>query len=297
MNKGIKYALITAVISGAANFLNKELLTGGMDPVLMTWLKNIIAGLFLLAILGISFKNLKPVNGKNWLKIILIALIGGSVPFVLFFQGLAQTSAVTGSLIHKTMFVWVAILCFFLYKEKPASWQIFGMFVMALGTIMLNGFKSFSLGQGEIMVMAATLIWSAEVILVKKYLNDIDFKVLAAGRLFIGSFFILGYGLWAGKFSAIGAVTPATWFKLTIVGAVLASFVFFWYRSLSFLSAGAVTSLLTLAFPITIIFTRLKTFSPFTLIEFSGLALAILGALTFIKTGKTEKKLCQLPQN
>ena len=40
----------------------------------------------------------------------MIGVIGGSVPFILFFNGLAMASAPSAAFIHKTLFVWVVLL-------------------------------------------------------------------------------------------------------------------------------------------------------------------------------------------
>ena len=67
MNKGIKFALFTALISGLANFANKEIISAGTDPVLLTALKNIVPGIIFSAMalpLIPQIKKLKEIKIK-----------------------------------------------------------------------------------------------------------------------------------------------------------------------------------------------------------------------------------------
>jgi len=120
MNKGIYFALLTALISGVSVFLNKFVAAQFKDAYIFTTLKNILVAAALVGVLMIPkiFRELKNLNKKDWLLLILIGLIGGSIPFLLFFKGLTLTSAVSAAFIQKTLFIWVGILAVFFLKEK-----------------------------------------------------------------------------------------------------------------------------------------------------------------------------------
>ena len=45
-------------------------------------------------------------------------MIGGSVPFVLFFEGLARAEATQAAFIQKTLVIWVALLAVPLLRER-----------------------------------------------------------------------------------------------------------------------------------------------------------------------------------
>jgi uncharacterized membrane protein len=121
-SKGLLLVLGTAVISGFSIFINKFGITG-FDPYLYTFLKNIVVALFLLGfIIAIKeFENLRKLKMKDWLVLTIIGLVGGSVPFLLFFKGLSLTTAANGAFIHKTMFVYVAILAGLFFWELVFS--------------------------------------------------------------------------------------------------------------------------------------------------------------------------------
>ena len=86
-NKGLLLVFSTAIISGLSIFTNK-FGVGEFDPYLFTFLKNLlVAALLVGLILSLKeFKNLKKLTKKDWLILTIIGLVGGSIPFLLFFK-------------------------------------------------------------------------------------------------------------------------------------------------------------------------------------------------------------------
>ena len=125
----IGLALLTAVFSGVNNFITKIAVTAVKDPVVYTTLKNAIVAVFLMGMIIIWKKRgeIARLTRKQKQLLILIGIIGGSIPFILYFTGLKQTSALNASLIHKTLFVWVAILAIPILKEKLTWLQFAAM--------------------------------------------------------------------------------------------------------------------------------------------------------------------------
>ena len=117
--QGVLLVLATAVISGFSIFLNKFSVST-IEPSVFTFLKNLVVAVFLASILLLTkeTKALKQLSRKQWSQLAAIGLVGGSVPFLLFFNGLAMTSAAMGAFIHKTLFIYVSVFAFFLLKEK-----------------------------------------------------------------------------------------------------------------------------------------------------------------------------------
>jgi drug/metabolite transporter (DMT)-like permease len=277
----MKFALLTALISGLANFLNKEIIISGINPVALTALKNGLVGLALIALVIPLLKTQK-LQTRNWLKFTTIAIIGGSIPFVLFFKGLALSTAIKGSFIHKTMFVWVALWSLIFFKEKFNKYQFAALIILATAILPAIQFKFFSWGKGEIMILAATLFWSIEIMLVKKFLKNIDFRLLAAARMALGALIIFAYGIYTNELAQIQNLNILGWIKILIVSGFLFGYVFTWYKALSLAPATLVTSILTLAFPITIISASLKSFSLPALPDISSIMMIFAGVALFL---------------
>jgi drug/metabolite transporter (DMT)-like permease len=282
--QGIKLAFLTALISGVSNFLNKKIIVSGIDPVILTIAKNGLVG---LALLGFSFfllKDLKNYSLKNWSKLILIAVVGGCIPFILYFKGLALTSATVGSFIHKTMFIWVAILAVIFLKEKMNKFQLVGLAVLFLGLLPIVKFSSFSIGRGELMMFVAVAFWSTEVILIKKFVQEIDYRIMAVFRMVLGTFFIAFFSLATGGISGIFKLTLFDWSKIVLVGSLLFGYTYTWYRSLSLAPANVATSILTLALPITIMLSSVNSIKLPNINDLTSVIFTAAGVLLFIKS-------------
>src|SRR3990172_11576946 len=93
--KGIVLAITAAVISGFAVYINKEGVALVKDSDIYTTLKNVFT-----AVLVVSFiifagqaSKLKKLKSGDWLALIIIGLVGGSIPFLLFFKGLLMSNS------------------------------------------------------------------------------------------------------------------------------------------------------------------------------------------------------------
>ncbi|HLO36833.1 MAG TPA: EamA family transporter, partial [Candidatus Deferrimicrobium sp.] len=106
---GIALAFGVALISGVSVFINGYAVKQVPDAAVYTTLKNGVAALILIgfAALVVSRSQVRALDRRAWAGMTVIGVIGGSVPFILFFSGLAIASAPTAAFIHKTLFVWV----------------------------------------------------------------------------------------------------------------------------------------------------------------------------------------------
>ena len=119
MRKGIYLVLLTTVISGFSIFANK-IFVSQTNPLVFTTVRNIVVGAILTGVLVKLnlLRELKSLKIKDWLKLSFIGIFGGGVAFALFFSGLSQIGAVPGNLIHKTLYLWVALLAVPFLHEK-----------------------------------------------------------------------------------------------------------------------------------------------------------------------------------
>lgn len=245
------FPLLTTIFSGIAVFANAQLVKG-MDPILQTTIKNGLVGLLVAVTLIASGKVslLAKLNLHQWLKLFSVAIVGGSVSFGLFFTGLKATGAVDGALIHKSMVVWIALLALPLLKEKlnvKLMALVIGLYaVNFIGGVTFHGFTS-----AHLMVLAATLMWSIEAVLVKKFLRDIDVDILLFGRMGLGSGLLAAYTAHRGKLNLVASLSSSQWLGLIVVSLLLFGYVMTWYRAIQSASVVLVSSILVGATVIT----------------------------------------------
>lgn len=279
--KGIIFALMTAVISGISVFYNKLVLNTGVDPLILNIFKNggvtIVLSLIIFSLPNRI--NLRALSSTQWRKLIILGVIGGSLPFVLFFTGLSRIPAVNANFIHKTLFVWVALLAIPLLSENLNIGQVIGYLIIASSNFAIGGFSGFSGSMGEILVLAATILWSVENIIAKIILRDIDATVAAWGRMFFGVIMLLLIALFQNKSVLLLQLSPSQ--LLPIFGSVifLTGYVLTWYHALKYAPATVVASVLILATPITNILTVIFITHSFPSMVVSNILLSVIGVL------------------
>ena len=95
----------TAVISGVSIYVNGHAVRHFGDATVYTTAKNVVAGVLLLALaLAVparrsARRDTRTAGARQWLAFFAVGVIGGSVPFVLFFEGLARAEA-TQAVVH-----------------------------------------------------------------------------------------------------------------------------------------------------------------------------------------------------
>lgn len=247
-SKGIYLALITALISGVSIFINKFAVNAIQPPLVFTAVKNVGVGLLIIGILLATKKweLIKKLNKREVLYLILIGIIGGSIPFYLYFTGLSQIPAVNAAIIHKTLVFWVAILAIPLLKEKITRTQIVAVLLLFISNFFVGGFKGFRFSNGELFVLIATIFWAIENILAKKILPSVDPDIVTGARMGFGSILLLGAAVITvpSGLAKIVTLNSTQWFWMILTVILLLGYVMSWYRALKFAPAITVTSVL-----------------------------------------------------
>jgi len=216
------------------------------DPTLFTMLKNSLVAVGLIGVVFLAgrHKEIRGLSRSQWLRLFAIGVIGGALPFALFFTGLSQTSAVGGAFIHKTLFLWVALLAIPFLKERMVWQQWAGVVMVFAGNLFIGGFTGFKFNMGEVMILAATILWAIENIIAKKALADISSVTVSAARMVIGSLLIISYVSIFGNFAPVFALTSAQWGWTILTGVFLTGYVIAWYAALARAPATYVATLL-----------------------------------------------------
>jgi len=256
MNKGYFLVFLTALISGFSIYINKFGVGIFKNPEIYTFLRVLLVAFILGLILVVfDFKKVKNLRKRNWLLLVLIGLVGGSVPFLLFFKGLKITSSAEGSFIHKTMFLWIAILASVFLKEKIDRKFLFGALILLFANSLLLKKFHFLPDRGDLLILIATIFWAIENTLSKYLLStsNLDGKTVAFGRMFFGAIFIWIYLIFTGQISEIFVLNLKQINWVLITGIILLFYVLTWYSGLKFIPVSKASAILLLGSPITTI--------------------------------------------
>lgn len=284
--------LSTAIISGVSIFIN-QFGAKVINPYIFTGLKNIVVALCLggLILMLKEAKDLKKLSRKNWLNLIAIGIVGGSVPFLMFFKGLSMTTGSEASYIHKFMFIFIAILAPIFLKEKLKWHYLIGLIFLLIGGILLfkiNG--TFKLDFGDLLVLGATFLWSIENLISKKLVGEISPKIVAWGRMTFGSLIIIGYWIIAGQTSALLDLNFSNIIFVLISAVLLLGYVYTWYLGLKYVPLIYAAAILALGAPIT---SLLEIFQGkiYSFGQIFGISLMFLGVIIFVILERKRSKL------
>lgn len=239
-------ALAAAAISGTNNFLTKIAVTAVKDPLVYTTLKNAIVAVILAAAV-LAFRSRKEIAALRrpaLLKLLAVGAIGGSLPFALYFTGLARTSAINAAMIHKTLFIWVLLLAAPFLKERLTRLQWLGIAATFGANLVVGGFSGFRFDAGELMILAATVLWAVENVIAKKALEDVSSTLLAAARMGIGALILLPFALSRGGAAAVAGLGAGQWGWTVLTSVLLLGYVVAWYAALKRAPATYVATLL-----------------------------------------------------
>lgn len=259
---GLHWALATALISGFSIFLNSFAVKFSQGPEVFATSKNVLVAIFLISILigTKNFTKLKNLKRGDWLYLILIGLVGGSIPFLLFFKGLALTGADTASFIHKTLFIGVAIGAIIFLKEKITFWSAAGLILLVGGNLILFKTPSSFWGDGQRLIWLAVGFWTLENLILKKFFltrTQIPSIVTGWGRMFFGAIFMLIYLGFTGKLNGLGQFSATQLWWILATSVLLLGYVATWYEAVKRAPVHIVTSILVLGSPITTLLTAI----------------------------------------
>jgi drug/metabolite transporter (DMT)-like permease len=282
--KGFFLVFLTAIVSGVSIFANNFAVQGS-NPFVFTFLKNAVVAvlLFSLILLLKEFSSIKSLSRKQLGQLAAIGFIGGSIPFLLFFYALKMTTAINAGFLHKTLFIWATLFAFVFLKEKVSKRFVAAAGLLLAGNSLLFGISSF--GFAEALILIATFLWAAENVLAKHVLRELNGSIVAFGRMFFGSVFILAFLVFTSQIEPIFALDINQIFWVLISSAFLFAYVFTFYSGLRFLPVHKATAILLLAQPVTAFLSFAFLGTQIVVNEAFGLLLTVAGIILIAGAG------------
>jgi len=283
---GLLLVLLTAMISGLSTFVNAYAVHGTSSDAFVTVRNLAVAGMILpLAVLA-RRTFARPLRRVDWARLVAIGFVGGAVPFLLFFHGLALATAagggLTASFLYRTLFLMATVFGVVYLREHFHPRVAVAAGLLLAGNYLLLSLTAPIWTDGTLYVLAATALWAVEYTISKRTLQDLPSGIVAMGRMGIGAGFLVGYLALTSQLSAVGAFTGGQWTWILISGVLLAAFVGTWYAGLRRVDLGVATSVLVLGFPITWVLSVLVAGSSFTLTQAAGAATVVGGVVIVV---------------
>ncbi|MFI5413776.1 MAG: EamA family transporter [Candidatus Lutacidiplasmatales archaeon] len=284
---GLLLVLATAFISGISTFVNFYAVKGTSSDAFVTVRNVMVAAAFVPVAFAATRSLRAPVlRSVDWVRLVVIGLIGGAIPFLLFFHGLqiatAAGGAATASFGYRTLFLWATVFGIVVLHEK-FHWRIaLGATLLLAGNVLLLSLTSPIWTDGTAYVLAATVLWAAEYTISKRTLKDIPSATVVLGRMGFGAMFLVGYLTLTTQWGTVAGFTGGQWEWVGISAALLGAFVATFYPGLKRVNLGTASSALVLGFPVTWLLAVLVQGSSFTLAQAAGVLAIVAGVGTVI---------------
>ncbi len=281
---GTILALLTAIISGFAIPVNKIFVVN-LDPTVFTAVRAVIIGVIFL-FLSLATGSFRKERLKiNWKYLALIAIVGGSFAFLLFFTGLKFTTGGRAAFLHKTLPLYIAVFAFIFLKERIPRKQVYALILMFLGTIILFSAKInpaelwMNPQFGDALILGATILWALENVIARKaMINGETNFVVSFARMFFGGVILFGVVLLLGKFDLLLSLTPQQWMNIFVSVSILFGYVLCWYWSIRYINVSKASILLLLAPVVSLVLGVIWFGEPVPALQLLGSALILVGA-------------------
>ncbi|MBV7269639.1 DMT family transporter [Winogradskyella luteola] len=183
-NPNIKwiYLLILSVIWGSSFILIKKSLLG-LTPYQLGALRTIITGIILLAF---GYSKLKDIPKSKWKWLLISGLLGSFFPAFFFAIAETEIDSAVASILNSLVPLNTILLGFAVFKIASTKRQVLGVIVGFVGTaiLILKG-SELNPNQNYLyagFVIASTLMYAANVNIIKRYLQFVNPLAIAAGN-------------------------------------------------------------------------------------------------------------------
>jgi drug/metabolite transporter (DMT)-like permease len=224
---GCAAAVMAAAVSGVAVFVNGYGVRLFADATLYTTLKNAVVGLLVLAPLALLpgvRRELAHLRRGQWAGLAVLALVGGSVPYVLFFEGLRQTTPATGAVLNHLQFAVVALLAVPLLRERVTHAMWLGLAALLVGALVGTDLGALRWNGGAALVAASTVLFGAGFVLARRLLRDLSTSTVMAAKMTAGSAALVAYCAATGRLGAVAHLGGPQWSFVLVTGAILLLF-------------------------------------------------------------------------
>ncbi|MGA8295519.1 MAG: DMT family transporter [Acidimicrobiales bacterium] len=289
---GLAFAGITAAVSGVSVFVNSYGVHSVTSPAVYTTGKNFFAAILLLAFAVVA-RTRRPYSlpatkdmsrpalrgVSEVVALSYVAVVGGGVAFVMFFDGLARTSAVPAAFLHDTLVIWVALVAWPALRERLSVWNAIAIALLVVGTVAVGGgVGSLVMNSGNALVLGATVLWGIETVIIRRVFPAFDPASMGVVRMGGGLGVLVCYLAITGKLGMLFHLDANALRWVAITGVLLGAYVASWMVALSRSRAVDVTSILVSSAIVTALLQAVvqhKDLAP----EAWGLALVAVGTV------------------
>jgi len=281
------YLIILSIIWGSSFILIKKALLG-LTPFQIGGLRNVLTGLILLVF---GYSSLKNIKKPQWKWIAISGFLGSFFPAFLFAIAETEIDSAIASILNSLVPLNTILMGAAIFKIASTKRQVIGVIIGFIGTALLI-LKGAEINPNQnylyaSFIIISTLMYAANVNIIKRYLQDVKPLTIAAGNyvfIIIPAFIVL---LFTNFFSSETFNSETIWnaiicvIILSIFGTALAKVLF---NKLVQISTPVFATSVTYLMPIVALIWGLLDGESFTPLQ--GIATLIILAGVYIANRK-----------
>ncbi|MBL8089088.1 MAG: DMT family transporter [Anaerolineales bacterium] len=273
-----------AVIVWGASFIATKIAVEQISPVSVVWMR-FAMGIPILLVAVFMRKQFAFPKGNEWAYFALLGFLGISFHQWLQSNGLQTSQATTTAWIVSTSPVFIALLAWFILKEKLSMIQISGIALAMIGVLVVvskGNFDSIALGNfgtiGDFLILISALNWAVFSILSRRGFQNhpstrLTFWVMTLGWLITTVAFVAGK-----NYTEITQLDSRGWWAMIFLGIFTTGLAYIaWFDVLSQLPAAQSGAFLFLEPPASMVVAAIVLFEKITWASIIGGIVIILG--------------------
>ncbi len=256
------FIILAALLWSLDGILRRGLYT--LPPTVVVFWEHALGAIVLFPFVFKSLKEIKKLDRKEWLSILVVSLFSGALGTIFYTAALGKVNYIQFSvvvLLQQLQPIWAIITASIVLKEKVTK-RFLPWAILAIGASYLVTFKDLKLnwqtGQGTIvaavLALLAGMMWAVSTSFSKIVLKKISFQVATFLRFVLAPIFALLFVFVLKQTNQLTKINPNQWISLLIIvfstGLVALLFYYFGLRK----TQAKVSAILELTWPVSAIF-------------------------------------------
>jgi drug/metabolite transporter (DMT)-like permease len=193
--------LLSALIYGG-NVIAGRLIAGDVLPLTLSAVRVILALIILLPLAWPQIKKAPKPSHIELLQLIIMSVLGVTIPYVSLLLGLQRTTGTNASVIFATLPAVTNTLLFLIYRLKPSKFQTLGMITSFLGLVIvftqgsIPNLLTFKLGIGESYLFLNVLSIGLFNLLGQNIMKKFSSLVTSVYALVFAAIMLIPMGAW-----------------------------------------------------------------------------------------------------
>lgn len=211
--------------------------------IILAAMRFMLAGIMLLALIWLGFKQSLKVERKFWPALIIMGILQISLQYFFFYNGLAKTTGMKGAILQSCSIFFVVVLAHIFYKNDSLTWKkAFGLITGFAGIVLVNWGQEVTIdftftGEGYLILSGFTS--AIATIMAKKLTQDINAFLLTGWQMVVGAALLFAAGFIDGGSPSLD-FTPLAWGLLIYSAFLSATAYSLWYAMLEYNKAGEI---------------------------------------------------------